>query len=229
MIGTNGSAGRERSSPAIRHPPYAALAVLFLSSLSLGCWLLEVIVVKGWEGLNWLRGFPLAACPVCVCVSLSILIPVLREARPSARRAAAFIILATALSLTSFVITMNWFLTMRWPGVHTSLAGIIISPILSVFLSAVGLHLLTRALLFKISHLNIALIAVALLLVNALSFVTIQVIPSMHGHKDFIHAIKMGYPTFWVNILLAASTELALRLTARGRREDVHDTTPRPR
>lgn len=209
--------GRPDGLPA---PPWSAArsaaAVLALAFVSLGLWLFEVVAVKGWGSLQWVHGFPWASLPVCLCVSVSTLIPVLRRARPSGGRVAVFLLAAAVISLVSFVITRDWFVASRWFPASSRGKSVLLSPILSVALTSVGLHALIRALLTRISAAGMFFFAAALVLVNVLSFLTILAFPALNGARDFVHAVKMGYPVFWVNVLLAASVELALRRTARG-------------
>jgi hypothetical protein len=141
-----------------------------------------------------------------------MLIPVLRRRRVPPVRIAAFIAFGTSLSVLCFAITRNWLLQERWPMGGVSVADIALSPLLSILLASVGFHMFTRWTLVPISHWSIVLIAVALLVTPVLSMATVQVLPALHGQTDLVHAVKMGYPTFWVTILLPAATELALRL-----------------
>ncbi|MFT3775722.1 MAG: hypothetical protein QM820_61025 [Minicystis sp.] len=98
---------------------------------------------------------------------------------------------------------------------ETTLVDILATWPLSIVLTAVGLHVLTRVLLVRTSAWLVPLVIVSILLVNALSFATIQVFPAVNGSRDFIHAVKMGYPTFWVNVLVAGAVELGLRIAER--------------
>ena len=86
-----------------------------------------------------------------------------------------------------------------------------LSPVTSVLLTALGIHVAIRVLVTRISHWSIALVAAAMISVWPLSVVSARVFPP-HGYTDEIHAVKAGYPTFWVVLLIAVALRLSMRV-----------------
>ncbi len=203
------------------------LVVLGLALLSNALWLYEVVFVKGWEGLAWLRGFPRAAFAVCVVNAFCVMIPVLRWRTPEPLRSLGFLVMASGVLLFSFDMTRGALLRAWAAFVPTqfSLVEMFASTLGAVLLTVGGLHVFSRAFLVaRLSRWNLVFLFCALALVPLLSDFTIVAIPSIHGHTDGIHAVKMGYPAFWSAVLLALSTELSLRVTPRhpaSRRTDI--------
>jgi hypothetical protein len=189
--------------------------------LSLAAWRLEIECVKGWDGLRWLSGYPWAALPICALVATSIVLAIAPSVPLRPVRVGIFLAVATGIAWSSFEIARQWFYDdlawlslARWrlPPSHW-----LFSPLLSTALTALGTYLAVRWLLFRIRPWSIALFALAVLLVLPLSVLSLQVFPA-HGYRDAIHAIKAGYPMFWINLLMAAATGLAVRFGERPRR-----------
>lgn len=227
---SDGGAGAGDAAPGERkvRSPAPVATVLGLGLFSFACWLCEIVLVRGWEGLRWLHGFPLAAYPVCLCVSLAVLVTAAWRRRVTLARGATFVVAATLISLLAFTIARDWFLRSRWIAFSgPSAMDVVLSPLLSIALTAAGFHLLVRLLLGKISRLYALLVVAALALTEGASFVTILAIPAVNGSRDGIHSVKMGYPTFWVTVLLAAATALGLWLVDRGASAPAGPASPR--
>jgi hypothetical protein len=76
-----------------------------LGLLSTGIWLGEVIWLKGWEGLRWLDGYPWAAPPTALAVSLGALVAGSGRTHTSWRRRGAFLIMVWAALWASFEVS----------------------------------------------------------------------------------------------------------------------------
>lgn len=201
-----------------------------LGLVSLALWRVEVELIKGWAGLNWLHGYPRAAVPVCALVSGSILVAVLAAAPPEARDAirargvgrtcVTFLAIVSGIAWLSFEIARQWLQTSNaWllfspPPVITR-ADWLIQPVGSIALCAVGVYFAIDRLLLRLRAWSIALFAAALILVMPASWLLLQVLPA-HGYTDVIHAIKSGYPMLWSNLLMASAAAIAARRARPG-------------
>jgi len=201
------------------------LVIVGLGLLAVALWLTEVLWIKGWQGLRWLEGYPWAAVPVCLLVALGALIAIRGETVRPVRRPASFVVAVGITSWTSFEIarvslialhTPNWlFLD---PGLHALALRIsVLSPLmrlaLALALASVGVYVSVRFFLRPMSRWTILYLAAALLLVIPASLLTIRVVPAINGTTDYLHAVKMGYPTFWTVVLVGAAVALGCRAT----------------
>ncbi len=199
--------------------------VLVFGLLSLALWRGEVELIKGWEGLNWLNGYPWAAVPICALVAASILVAVL-SAAPSAARdtiqsrdirrtRVTFIAIATGIAWLSFEIARRWlesshaWLMFSRPPLSTRI-GWLLPPVGSIALCAVGFFVAIDRLLLRLRIWAVGLFVVALILTMPASWLLLQIVPA-HGYTDEIHAIKAGYPTLWTNLLMGAAGAAAAR------------------
>jgi hypothetical protein len=195
------------------------LLVLGLAALALGSWSVEVRWVKGWAGLAWLEGWTFAALPGCLCVALSLLLATGSARRPGRLRAAAFTVLATAVSLGAYELGRRGLLAIpavAWLSRREAFEVITLRLAMAVALAASGLHAATR-LLAPQSPWGLVLSTVALALVLPASAATIALLPAPNGSTDLIHAVKMGYPPAWTCLLLALATAASTRRTAIAR------------
>lgn len=202
-------------------PVRAAVGVLALALLSFSAWRFEVEFLKGWRGLNWLHGYPWAAVPICVFVALSILTVGAEATLVHWRPAAFFTVFVAALGLLSFEIARRWFQEdqswMSLVGERPPLSHWLFSPLLSVVITAVGVHQGLRRLGLAIAPWTVLLFFAASVLVWPFSLLSIKMVPA-HGYGDAIHAVKAGYPAFWINVMLATAAAIAARLGRRRKR-----------
>jgi hypothetical protein len=197
------------------------VAVAALGSLSLAMWRAEVEIIKGWDGLAWLKGYPWTALPICLFVGLSALIALSSKVQVSPGKATAFVASVAGVSWVSFEVARQWFFeNPSWLGLagySAPLSFWIFSPLLSLVLTSVGISASVRLVAGFITLWAVPLVAIALVLVVPLSLGTIKIVPA-HGYTDEIHAVKAGYSMFWVNVVVALAVFLSLQLTARDRR-----------
>jgi len=199
------------------------LAIVALGLLAAGLWLAEVLRVKGWEGLRWLGGYPWAAVPTCLFVALAALIAARGEAVRPAFRHAGFVIAVWATSWVSFEVSRVGLIALHTPSLvdfvsvtlwmKLALLDPLIRLVCAVALAVMGIYLGVRFLLRPISRWTILYLAVALLLVVPACLLTIRVVPAVNGATDYLHAVTMGYPTFWTVVLVAAAVALGRRVT----------------
>ncbi len=199
--------------------------LVLLAFLGLGCWLHEVLVVRGWEGLAWLSSFPLAAIPGCLFVVLASLVPVWGLAAVLRWKVGLYGVLAWGVALGSFTIARAAMYSSfgRFGMMLAMHPDTRVSYLLSVFgwlflalvLTSAGMGLGVRWLGFPVRRRTVLFLALALVAVFPASALTIQVLPALHGQRDFIHAVKMGYPVFWTILLVAGAVALG-RQPVRG-------------
>ena len=90
------------TSRAVFRTARKALLVGMLGLLSTGIWLGEVVLVKGWERLHWLQGYPWAAPVTALAPALGTLAAGSPLAKLSFRRVAVFLVVVWAVLWLSF-------------------------------------------------------------------------------------------------------------------------------
>ncbi|MBJ6764180.1 hypothetical protein JGU66_25680 [Myxococcaceae bacterium JPH2] len=195
------------------------LGVGVLALLAWAGWFLEVVGLRGWEGLEWLRHFPLAAVPGCLLAGGAAWLPVL-DAPGSRVRKGLALGGAGAVSLVAFVLTRDvaGLLGPRGSGVlalgdamwrvWARGAGELV---VALALASVGVCGALRWAGAPLRWRTVPLLAVGIAAVPTLSWLSIQLIPALNGHQDLIHAVKMGYPLFWTVLVVFAAVSLGRR------------------
>ena len=82
-------------------------------------------------------------------------------------------------------------------------------------LGTVSLAVVARMHGVRLGKAGVAMLAAVPLAAWLLGLVTIELVPAVNGATDGIHAIKMGYPVFWVVALLFVAGRFAARLAER--------------
>jgi hypothetical protein len=186
---------------------------LYLLPLSIGAfaawglWLAEIYWNKNWAGLSWVSGFNWSSIPICAMIaSVSSFVAV--SPIPSTRRF-KFIGLSFALMLAAFTLA-RWAIFNLFSGGYVDW-GLIPAGMALVTAWAsvsIGLTVAANRLLVQLHPLTCILTAFALVLVLPLAFATIAIFPALNGSRDYIHAIKMGYPVFWTALLVPFTLHL---------------------
>jgi hypothetical protein len=184
--------------------------------------------VKGWEGLNWLSGYPWAAVPVCLAITLAAWIGAGSRKRESGGRFIAFLILAWGLLLLCFELAKAslyilhsvgflWYFPdllkqgSLWSRLHD--LGLFLGIPLAVLLTSVGLYWAVCLFHQRISRWTLLILILGLILIMPASLATCHVLSAVDYRTDYFHAVKMGYPAFWAVVLVGAAVMLGRKIT----------------
>ena len=204
------------------------ILILLLAFLAFGFWYGEVRFVKGWKGLNWLGGYPWSAVPICLLIALAAWIGAASRKRGNAVQFIAFPILAWGLLLVCFEIAKASLFALASPRFllyqpdllrQGSLLdrlrelSLLLGVPLAILLASLGLWLLARLFLQRMSWWTLLFLLLGLVLIIPASLVTIHLLPAINGQTDDIHAVKMGYPAFWAVVLVGAAVMLGRKIT----------------
>lgn len=186
--------------------------------------------MKGWAGLNWLGGYPWAAVPVCLAIALAAWIGAGSRKQESAVRFIAFLVLAWGLLLACFELAKASLFALASPGFllyqpdllrQGSLLdrfrelSLLLGVPLAILLASLGLFLISRLFLPRMSWWTVLLLLLGLVLIIPASLATIRFLPAINGQTDDIHAIKMGYPAFWAVVLVGTAVMLGRKITKK--------------
>jgi hypothetical protein len=202
------------------------LAILALGGLSGAAWLAEVALLKGWEGLRWLDGYPNAVFVGVPCVVLSVALPILISRSTERKQFALFVASACLIAWLSFDLARNALLELHSPSAawmvlagkpamaRTFIARELGALVSAGVLAAVGFTVAVRIFLAHVGWWTAGLFLLAIALVMPMGMLTIRVVPALNGQTDYLHVVKMGYPLFWTNVLMGLASWLAVRAAA---------------
>jgi hypothetical protein len=213
--------------------PWLRIAlVVLLAFLAFGSWHGEVRLVKGWEGLAWLDGYPWAAVPVCLAIALAAWIGADQKTRRPAIRVLAFLLVSWGLLLLCFEIAkaslfalhsvgfLFYFPEMLKQGSLWDMLyelGLFLGVPLAVILTSVGLYWAIYLFLQRISQWTLLFLILGLILIMPASLATCHVLSAIDYRTDYFHAVKMGYPAFWAVVLVGAAVMLGRMITKEGK------------
>lgn len=191
------------------------LLILALALLSIALWLIEILAVKGWSGLNWLNGRRYTPYVIGFLSAVAFVIPfVFNGTRISNKLLLAFVsIYAISILCYEAGRILNYIAYSRFmfvtilevkPFVFTAL---ILFPVLGF-----SCWLITDKLIRKTKEQLILYISLIAVLAIPLSLLTIHLNTGFGSQTGWIDAVKMGYPFFWITLLMGISGMLSVRL-----------------
>lgn len=172
---------------------------LLLAVLANGLWLYEIVSVIGWEGLKWLNYEHKSIFVINALVILAYCFPLWRNQEVQAKQEHKLVtfLLLYVLTLIAFYIIKSLFC----------------GPLFDLdilYLPSICLILLVPFLIYWISHKRIhplkkwqiGPVFLSVLLSILLSNITIEYFPGFGNSSSFIAGTKMGYPYFWITIIM---------------------------
>jgi hypothetical protein len=179
----------------------AVIIIGTLAILSQAIWLYEINGKIGWQGTTWLKRDLYSPFLICLFVAMSYIAPFwVRYQKLDAR-----LILTL---LTFYMINLSCYLLSKvlFKGLEIDPTPLLkILGILVFIIFAGGYYYVTNELIMPIQKRMAALFALSILLMYFLSKASILVFKGFGTETQWVDAVKMGYPQFWISILLAVS------------------------
>lgn len=192
----------------------ALIGILLLAVLAEVMWLYEIVVQIGWASLTWLKKDLWSPIGVCFCAATAYILPFWVKYKQVDGKVLltwlSFIFLNIAVFYFGEAVLKNLFspiiaflslavnIKMRFFG------------LLAVGLFAFGYHLITVHLIMKVRKQQAALFLVSVFLMFVLGTGTALFLPGFGHDYSLTDAVKMGYPQFWICILLGVSGILTI-------------------
>jgi hypothetical protein len=192
----------------------SAIGILLLGMLAEALWLYEIQVHIGWASLNWLRNDLFSPLGVGFCAATAYLLPFIVKYRQINGKVvltwfsliclniAVFYfgeaVLKSLFSRLSFILSLGQSLKIRFFGLF------------AVGLFSFGYYLITDKLIIKVRKQQLVLFILSTLLMFVLGNITVFFIHGFGNRDALVDAVKMGYPQFWICILLGLSGILTL-------------------
>lgn len=194
------------------------IPVFLCSVINTALWILEVFFLKGWEGLTWITTVPVAVFPVSLVAAAAVQIGIRRNATHDTKKAMLLVPVNTMVFLVCFLLCRKSLLELLYVD-HLGILGgftsefvlnlilLFSTPLLFSFFLFLAYRLIYGEKKHALLWAPLAGVGTALLL----SYATIKIIPSYYrGYTDFIHAFKMGYPCFWITLLVPFAYRFSL-------------------
>jgi hypothetical protein len=187
--------------------------ILIVIALALTCWAAWIIEVKwivGWTGLQWLLTDLYSPYLICFLVALAYILPfLLKYGRIDSKLTLTFLTFFV-INLTAYLLSEVVFKTLYTPS-PISLSKVEAFSIrflhLAIFvLYALLYYFVTDKLIMKIARQAIAVFMLCVALMFVLGMGTNYLFRGFGSSYGFIDAIKMGYPQFWICLLMGLAS-----------------------
>ena len=199
--------------------PKTSIAIILIAAiLNISFWLFEILVIKKWASLNWLKPPLYAPYAIVLLTTLAYLAPIQLHYRASRINWLISVGGLYLFSLAEFhagkqlcyaLYSRYWIITKIDLAIGCTAIGLLFSGL------AAACAFSSRQLNRKISYKPIFVNAVLFICVIPLSLLSIKLIPGFGAGSGWIDAVKMGYPAFWITILIGVAALRTIRLQAR--------------
>ena len=198
---------------------FTAIAIIIIAAiLNISIWLFEIVVIKKWASLNWLKPPLYAPYAIALLTTIAYLAPIQLHYRASRMKQLISGAGLYFFSLTEFyagkqlcyaLYSRFWIITKIDLAIGCMAIGLLFAGL------AAACFLSSRHLNREISRKFIPTNIVLFICVIPLSLLSIKLIPGYGAGSGWIDAVKMGYPAFWITILLGVAALRTIRIEAR--------------
>jgi len=180
----------------------ALIIPVFLGMASLAIWLTEIRYFVGWNGIEWIRTDLKSVYIATLLAVCSYILPVVIISKPKWPNAILSIILLYIFSLFSYFIS-KWIFKQLYikmgDETHVMYVWYLIFVVTIV---AVFFYYVKQFLLFKSEIFHIMTIIAVFISIIPASLISIEWVKGFAVIESFVEAVKMGYPIFWLNVLM---------------------------
>ena len=187
----------------------ALIGILLLAVLAEAIWLYEIVVKISWTGLTWLKRDLFSPYVICACAATAYIVPFIVKYRLVDGK-----VVLTWLSFICLNIAMFYFGETVLKKIFSPLIAFLslrenikirLFGLFAVAAFAFGYYQITDKLILKVRKQQVVLFILSVVLMFVLGNITVFLLRGF-GHGDsLVDAVKMGYPQFWICILLGLS------------------------
>lgn len=199
--------------------PRNSIAIISMAAIfNISFWLFEIVVIKKWASLNWLKPPLYAPYAIALLTTIAYLAPIQLHYRASrfnwftAVGGLYFFSLAefyAGKQLCYALYSRYWIITKIDFAIGCTAIGLLFAGL------AAACFFSSRQLSHEISYKPIFTNAILFICVIPLSLLSIKLIPGYGTSSGWIDAVKMGYPAFWITILLGVAAMRTIRFQTR--------------
>jgi len=208
----------QKEGNAVKSPRNSIAIIIIAAIFNISFWLFEIVVIKKWASLNWLKPPLYAPYAIALLTTIAYLAPIQLHYRASrfnwlkAVGGLYFFSLAefyAGKQLCYALYSRYWIITKIDLAIGCIAIGLLFTGL------AVACYFSSRQLKRGISYKPIFANATLFFCVIPLSLLSVKLIPGYGAGSGWIDAVKMGYPAFWITILLGVAALRTIRLQAR--------------
>ena len=209
----------------------ALLGILLLATLAEAVWLYEIIVKLGWASLAWLKKDLFSPYAICLCAATAYLLPFIVKYRQIDGKVILTWLSFFLLNISVFYIGESVLRHLFSPLIALlSFGDSLLMRFFGLFAACVfafGYFFITQKLIMKVHKQQVALFFLSIFLMFVLGSITVFVIPGFGRGESIVDAIKMGYPQFWICILLGLSGILTITYFSNEKEDSIeHEKEP---
>jgi hypothetical protein len=181
---------------------FALLVPILLGIASLAMWLTEIRVYIGWEGIEWIRRDLKSVYIITLFIVLSYVLPVVIISKPKWFNSLISIVLLYVFSLISYFVS-KWIFKQLYTKMGDETHVVYVWYLILVVTIVAGIfYYLKQFLLFKSEIFHVMTIIAVFISIVPASLITIEWVKGFSVIESFVEAVKMGYPIFWLNVLM---------------------------
>jgi hypothetical protein len=179
------------------------LIIVSLAVLSLVAWLIEMTKVIGWSSLNWLQADLLSPYLICCLAAVCFMTPIVFKYQKIDSK-----IILTGLSLALTNVIAFFLADTFLKGIFNHLgffgeSGSFYVLGTVIFIGfALSYYFITHYLIVNMPKFFISIFAISEIMMFVLAKITAYFIRGFGNDHHIVDAIKMGYPQFWICVLL---------------------------
>jgi hypothetical protein len=181
---------------------FAILVPIILGISSLGMWLTDIRVYIGWEGIEWIKRELKSVYIITLFIVLSYVLPIVIISKPKWSNSLICIVLLYVFSLISYFVS-KWIFKQLYTKMGDETHVVYVWYLILVVTIVAGIfYYLKQFLLFKSEIFHVMTIIAVFISIVPASLITIEWVKGFSVIESFVEAVKMGYPIFWLNVLL---------------------------
>lgn len=170
-------------------------------------WLYEIVRMIGWDGTQWVRQEHFSIFIINGLAIFAYFFPIWQnpEVRDRFKNKTNILIVALILlyscTMTSYYIAKWFLLASRWYFAMNPHFGVLLALILLVG-TPMLFHWISHKFFFPIVKKQIIALILGIMLTFYLSCLSIDYYSGYGSGKNLVDAIKMGYPFFWIVLMM---------------------------
>lgn len=181
---------------------FSLMLPVILGILSVTIWILEIRYFIGWDGIEWILFDMKSVYLVALFSVLSFVLPPVIIGYSNSKRALIAALILYVFSIFAFFLSKQIFRQLYLKIGEKDHVIYVWLLIFLVTITAAIFYLTKDIFLFKSEKFHIMTIVAVFISIVPASMITIEWFRGFAVTESFVEAVKMGYPIFWLNILL---------------------------
>ena len=193
---------------------HAIISIVLLAVLCEAVWLYEIVVNIGWSGLNWLKKDLFSPYVICFLTATAYLLPFWLKYKVIDVKVILTLLTLFSINAAAYLCTDSILKIMSLPVSVSMTEGemtkIRLVRMLVFLIFSFGHYFVTDKLVTEVDKRLTALFMLNSVLMFVLGIITAFFIRGFGNGYSLADAVKMGYPQFWICILMGLSGVFAV-------------------